>query len=1024
MSIDGVQGSLKEALLESLHRILVTDRESRQAAEQRLAALEVTEEFGIHLTEFVVDPNGLLAIRQLSSVLLKQYVESHWTPLAEKFRPPELKLHVKEKIKIILPVGLRDPISKVRTAVAYAISRIAHWEWPENWPGLFNILVSCLSGENQYAVHGAMRVLTEFARDLTDTHLPNVGPIILQEMYKIMQNDEQYSLRTRGRAVEIFTTISSLVAESDIHHKGFIELYLEPVIPMFCEKFVKCLEMPDGPTSDSNLKTEIVKSINCLILKLSKHMTTIVPRILSSVWTSLTQCAKIYQEKVLNEDENPDNIEIDSDGEIIDCNNLVIAIFDFISLLIDRKKYSHFLNDLLTDIMYNIVLFLQVTQDQIEIWTNNPNQFIEDDDELGVYNVRMSAQELLQTLLSYSDDVTVNALCNAIAKHIEAANNSQSNNHITKDVKYFWKIYEACILALNIAKSNVVEQQHSGKLQFDIIRFLDSVVLSTLNNSGAHPLLLARCLCMGGLYAKDLPLEMNSKFLEATINGLKETQPSCIRISSIKSIYWFCHAASIQDTAFLNIIHPQLSTIFQELLILSNQPSKEILTLVVNAFSVLVSLDKSFTASIGNKLCPLIIAIFIKLHSDPEIFSTCKDVFKELSKNPDCVGLLQVHLVPTLINMMTITQADISKDEGTRGVALDVLEVLVRYSPKPLSNLLMNSAFPVACHCILKSVDNNTLQNGGEVIRTYLSVSAHQVIEHQDSQGITGLQLILQIIAQLLNPQSSEFTAVFIGKLVTTLIQKAGSSLGENIDLLLKAVLSKMQRTETPTVMQSLLMIYVHLINYEFDAVLNFLSTVPGPSGESALVFVLTQWMNKQQFFFGHYDHKVATVALCKILEYGVTHDDSRLNNVTVEGDLIYSEHESNTVRTRGKTKCKPMQWTKVPVLVKIFKLIVYELENFLEAAFAEDNTESDDEECSSIHAENHSNCLLINDYDTEDDEEQDLDIQQDSIYHLNLGQYLSDFLKNFSTHQDFSIFIQHLNPSERKILNKINIFL
>lgn len=98
-----------------------------------------------------------------------------------------------------------------------------------------------------------------------------------------------------------------------------------------------------------------------------------------------------------------------------------------------------------------------------------------------------------------------------------------------------------------------------------------------------------------------------------------------------------------------------------------------------------------------------------------------------------------------------------------------------------------------------------------------------------------------------------------------------------------------MQRTETPTVMQSLLMIYAHLINSEFDAVLNFLSTVPGPTGESALAFVLSEWVNKQQLFFGNYDRKVSTVALGKILEYGVTHDDSRLNEITVEGDQITS---------------------------------------------------------------------------------------------------------------------------------------
>lgn len=46
-------------------------------------------EFGVHLAELTVDPQGPMAIRQLASVLLRQYVEAHWCQHAEKFRLPE-----------------------------------------------------------------------------------------------------------------------------------------------------------------------------------------------------------------------------------------------------------------------------------------------------------------------------------------------------------------------------------------------------------------------------------------------------------------------------------------------------------------------------------------------------------------------------------------------------------------------------------------------------------------------------------------------------------------------------------------------------------------------------------------------------------------------------------------------------------------------------------------------------------------------------------------------------------------------
>lgn len=354
-----------------------------------------------------------------------------------------------------------------------------------------------------------------------------------------------------------------------------------------------------------------------------------------------------------------------------------------------------------------------------------------------------------------------------------------------------------------------------------------------------------------------------------------------------------------------------------------------------------------------NKICPLTIAVFVKFHSDPTILDICQNIFKDLTQNPSCIEPLQTRIIPTLTSMMTITPMTKSKDgkfffliirsfiksnrfgltiianslfflsEGTRAVALDVLRVLVQYSPTPLSNALIETAFPAACHCILNSEDHATLQNGGELIRSYLSVAAEQVIAHRDNEGQTGLQYILEIIAQLLNPQvtyrrhrkranftknsgksfllenyiclymmvfqSSEFTATFVGRLVTTLIRNVGNNLGENLDLLLKAVLSKMQSAETLIVMQSLLMIYAHLVNTQFDAVLNFLSTVPGPTGQSALAFVLSEWVSRQRLFLGRYDRKVSTIALCKILEYGVTHGDSRLDEITVKGDMVIS---------------------------------------------------------------------------------------------------------------------------------------
>lgn len=57
-----------------------------------------------------------------------------------------------------------------------------------------------------------------------------------------------------------------------------------------------------------------------------------------------------------------------------------------------------------------------------------------------------------------------------------------------------------------------------------------------------------------------------------------------------------------------------------------------------------------------------------------------------------------------------------------------------------------------------------------------------------------------------------------------------------------------------------------------------------------------------------------------------------------------------------------------------------------------------------------------------DDDADEDPELVHDSIYHLNMSQYLRDFLLNFSTHHCFPMYLQHLNVPELKVLNNINI--
>lgn len=70
----------------------------------------------------VLDTTEQLALRQLAAVMLKQYIDVHWSAESEKFRPPETSPAAKQAIRNMLPMGLKESISKVRNTVAFSLA--------------------------------------------------------------------------------------------------------------------------------------------------------------------------------------------------------------------------------------------------------------------------------------------------------------------------------------------------------------------------------------------------------------------------------------------------------------------------------------------------------------------------------------------------------------------------------------------------------------------------------------------------------------------------------------------------------------------------------------------------------------------------------------------------------------------------------------------------------------------------------------------------------------------------------------
>ncbi|KAH9510177.1 Importin 9 [Bulinus truncatus] len=982
-------------------------------------------EFGVYLAEITVDPQGPLAIRQLASVLLKQYVQCHWSQQSDKFISPETTDAAKAHIRQLLPQGLSESISKVRSSIAYALSAIAHWDWPEVWPDLFPLLMQALTSGQPNAVHGSMRVLSEFCQDVTDTQMVHVAPLILPELYKVFIGAETYGIRTRSRAVHIFNVVAGMISTMQEYQKGIAKQLLMPVLPQFTKAFIHCLTLPNSVTCDSGLKLEVIKALTTLTKGFPKTMSQWLPEILPSIWNIFTQSAEIFVRTVVNNLEEADD-PVDSDGDILGFENLVYVVFEFVHNLIESSKFRSTIKKSVDQIIYYIIIYMQITEDQIRLWSNNPDQFVEDeDDDSFSYSVRISAQDLLMSLGVEFPNVCPEALCQAVTKHLQESENAKNLGN-----QHWWKIHESCMLALGSVKEMIIKAIKSGTAQFHLTGFLQTVVLGDLNLS-VSPFLVGRCLWTASRFTEVMTPDLIEKLLQATVGGLHMTQPASTRISAVRAVFGFCDQLKVAGNTQLLV--PYLQNILEGLISIATQFSAEVLGLCLETLAVVVSVDEHFSANNENRLGPLSLAVFLKYAVDPFIVSLVQDIIKVLASNPSCAAAIQSRFVPTLNSILNSDSEKLSP--GLVAVSVEMVTCLVRSVPLPLSATMLSCFMPVI-HTLKTSDDSTTLQNGGECLRAYTSLALDQIIELKDEYDNNGMHYTVQVIFKLLDPKTSEHTATFVGKLVSVVIGRCGTQLGENLDLMLRAVLSKIQQAETLSVLQSLLMVFANLMLTQMEAVLDFLTSVPGPTGKPALEFVLNEWCSRQHLFYGSYERKISTLALCKLLQHAIANNDLRLQDIMVQGEPI--QQTGQGIQTRSKAKNTPEQWTTIPVLVKIYKLLINELSNSIEENINhgdvddDEDEDADEDDRGEIEDEDYAvageslsdllNNLPYEGFTADEDDDDDLDAKNDPNFQINTQIYLTEFLQSLSTQPCYSMFSQHHNQSERQVLYTINI--
>eukprot|EP01114_Cavostelium_apophysatum_P021316 TRINITY_DN7402_c0_g1_i1.p1 TRINITY_DN7402_c0_g1~~TRINITY_DN7402_c0_g1_i1.p1 ORF type:complete len:1045 (+),score=264.94 TRINITY_DN7402_c0_g1_i1:38-3136(+) len=997
-----------QQLLQLLQGVVDPSNDIRTQAERQLETYSNQPGYGLALTQITLDEQKPQVLRQVASVVLKKYVKEHWSPdelddeeepsaEASEAKQPNTPVFCtseeeKASIRAVLPNGLRDRESKIRTAVGMTIARIAVTDWPESWPTLVDDLVACLRRyEDVNLVNGAIRCLDVFAEDenLSDEYLPRLINTLFPDLLRIFNDSQNYSEKIRAKSISIIYSLMKWLSVFKTEKKKEVSHFFNEVLPTCLQGFVNALSAPDRADSNCEIKISIMKALIILAGDFPKHMAPFLPRVLAPVWASIANGLPLYEQScVHSSSQETANADADEEGDVLGFESLITYLLEFVRCVVEKKKFRDILKANLTDLIYVVIGYMQMTFDQEVEWDSNTNQFVSDEDANSTnVSLRTSSATLIDQLLDDMKQVALKALGTAATKRIQESEALKSQGKSNS-----WKIREATIYAVGSASDQIKENPSV----FDINGFINNVLKGDLA-AETTPYLRGRALWCGSRFAASVSAESILPFLSAASHSITNAKdPIPVRIGACRAIGDFCPQLPAE------VLNPFLPHILSGVTALLVNSSEESLDLILYVLSRAIKPNMDITAQHEKIITTSLLEVWSKNHADMLTSDFVSEILTTLMKIPSIYMQTTEKLLPAIAQILR------SPDDipGLTDSSILILTNLVRNCPAdlPLPSVTLEFTFSLVIAKMMNCPESNILQQGIKCLTAFVFKAGDQLVTFKVDGTHTAFQLVIGIIEKLLQPSLNDYSVYNAGYLISAVITKMSTHLGTFLQTLLQAVLQRLETAQLPVLIQSLILVFERLVHTHPTDVINFLSSVQMPQHQTtALNYVIGQWVKWHIDFSGSSNSKLSLVALAKIFHM----NDPRLQNIQVPGDPIVEVQGKIVTRSMSK---KGEQWTSLPLRAKIFQLMAREYAIIDEQAKYDEEGDGDDDDddegekdfkdyvqglgqAKFVDAD-----LLYNDesdIEDDDEEEEDPNVADDPIRTIDLKSFIEEFVLN-----------------------------
>ncbi|KAJ3401754.1 Importin 9 [Chytriomyces hyalinus] len=341
------------AVAAALQSVLsATDNSTRQNAEQVLGEMAIVEGAAVYMTrdcestnsdnrfrfghqtgfpvclaEIARTANAPVHLRLSAAVNLKNFVAKSWSSREFGFVGTEPGAEAKAFIKAVVLAGLSDSESRIRVLMAAIATKIANIEDLESWPELFTSLMANLQSGGAEQIHGALRVISSFVDDISETQFSQIAPVLLPQVYEIFAN-EAFNPRIRSRAVSVFRKFLTTLKNVEKVIPNVVSQYLEPQLPSWMSSFHAILAPMHLSNEQIIFKTEIFYTIEFLASDFPIPMKAYLPETIPIVWRTASALFPIYSSTSIVANDHIDAAEeVDTDGDVQGIQSLFVEDF-------------------------------------------------------------------------------------------------------------------------------------------------------------------------------------------------------------------------------------------------------------------------------------------------------------------------------------------------------------------------------------------------------------------------------------------------------------------------------------------------------------------------------------------------------------------------------------------------------------------------------------------------------------------------------------------------------------------------